>query len=279
MVSSSRGTSRGPCERESGRVVASRSVSMSGTDAAPGRRFPRSQRTLGNAPAKPRGVRRPWGHVVPDPQGHRRRWTADACPCAARPGSGGTRNEANHASQPVADDPEAVARYYDALRAACPACTIVAGDVLDSGSYRRWLQRFLRASTTTPRLWGLHDYGDVTYGATTARVLGPTRRPRRRRRRARTTGADRPATARRPRGARRTRARRRRARRRPRRATTPRAPGARAPPSRELVTAGAVRGRRLAAPAPRGRGARRPRESSCCATSIGSSARRAVRTA
>ena len=67
----------------------------------------------------------------------------------------------------MADDPEAVARYYDALRAACPACTIVAGDVLDSGSYRRWLQRFLRASTTTPRLWGLHDYGDVTYGATT----------------------------------------------------------------------------------------------------------------
>jgi hypothetical protein len=34
-------------------------------------------------------------------------------------------------------------------------------------AYRRWLQRFLRASTTTPRLWGLHDYGDVTYGRTT----------------------------------------------------------------------------------------------------------------
>ena len=78
-----------------------------------------------------------------------------------------TWNEANHASQPVADDPEAVAAYYDELRAACASCTVVAGDVLDSGSYRRWLQRFLRASTTTPRLWGLHDYGDVTYGRTT----------------------------------------------------------------------------------------------------------------
>jgi Glycosyl hydrolase catalytic core len=78
-----------------------------------------------------------------------------------------TWNEANHVSQPVADDPEAVAAYYDELRAACRTCTIVAGDVLDSGSYRRWLQRFLRASTTTPRLWGLHDYGDVTYGRTT----------------------------------------------------------------------------------------------------------------
>ena len=78
-----------------------------------------------------------------------------------------TWNEANHATQPVADDPEVVAAYYRSLRAACPGCTIVAGDVLDSGSYRRWLQRFLRASTTTPRLWGLHDYGDVTYGRTT----------------------------------------------------------------------------------------------------------------
>jgi hypothetical protein len=78
-----------------------------------------------------------------------------------------TWNEANHVSQPVADDPEAVAGYYEQLRAACPGCTIVAGDVLDSGSYRSWLLRFLRASATTPRLWGLHDYGDVTYGRTT----------------------------------------------------------------------------------------------------------------
>jgi hypothetical protein len=78
-----------------------------------------------------------------------------------------TWNEANHVSQPVAEDPEAVAGYYGQLRAACTSCTIVAGDVLDSGSYRQWLQRFLRASATTPRLWGLHDYGDVTYGRTT----------------------------------------------------------------------------------------------------------------
>jgi Glycosyl hydrolase catalytic core len=78
-----------------------------------------------------------------------------------------TWNEANHASQPVADDPEAVAAYYDELRAACAGCTVVAGDVLDSGSFRRWLERFLRASTNTPPLWGLHDYGDVTYGRAT----------------------------------------------------------------------------------------------------------------
>jgi hypothetical protein len=85
-----------------------------------------------------------------------------------------TWNEANHASQPVASRPEAVAGYYDELRAACPSCTGVAGDVLDSGSYASWLRRFLAASTTTPRLWGLHDYGDVTYNKTTGvdTVLG-----------------------------------------------------------------------------------------------------------
>jgi hypothetical protein len=74
-----------------------------------------------------------------------------------------TWNEANHASQPVVSRPEAVAGYYDELRAACPSCTVVAGDVLDSGSYASWLRRFLAASTTVPQLWGLHDYGDVTY--------------------------------------------------------------------------------------------------------------------
>jgi hypothetical protein len=77
-----------------------------------------------------------------------------------------TWNEANHQSQPVAGRPEAVAGYYDELRAACPSCTVVAGDVLDSGSYAGWLRRYLAAASTTPQLWGLHDYGDVTYGRT-----------------------------------------------------------------------------------------------------------------
>jgi hypothetical protein len=77
-----------------------------------------------------------------------------------------TWNEANHESQPVWNAPEAVAGYYDALRAACPSCTVVAGDVLDSGSYLRWLQRFRAASRTVPQLWGLHDYGDVNRDGT-----------------------------------------------------------------------------------------------------------------
>jgi hypothetical protein len=78
-----------------------------------------------------------------------------------------TWNEANHQTQPTADRPDAVAGYYQQLRAACPSCTVVAGDVLDSGSYTRWLDGFLAASPAAPQLWGLHDYGDVTYGRTT----------------------------------------------------------------------------------------------------------------
>ncbi len=56
--------------------------------------------------------------------------------------------------------------YYEELKAACATCTIVAGDVLDSGSYLSWLRRFRAATTTDPQLWGLHNYSDVTYGTT-----------------------------------------------------------------------------------------------------------------
>src|SRR4051794_27397053 len=77
-----------------------------------------------------------------------------------------TWNEANHQSQPTASAPVAVAGYYDELRSACFSCTIVAADVIDSGSYTTWLRRFQAAANGSPALWGLHDYTDVTYGTT-----------------------------------------------------------------------------------------------------------------
>ena len=73
-------------------------------------------------------------------------------------------NEANHVSQPTASHPEQAAAYYQQLSAACPSCTVVAGDVLDSGSYVQWLRRFQTVATAS--LWGLHNYSDVTYGTT-----------------------------------------------------------------------------------------------------------------
>jgi hypothetical protein len=78
-----------------------------------------------------------------------------------------TWNEANHFTQPVADRPEAVAGYWVELNAACPGCTIVAGDVLDSQGYVRWLKRFKAAAPTMPQRWGLHNYADAAYDTTT----------------------------------------------------------------------------------------------------------------
>lgn len=72
-------------------------------------------------------------------------------------------NEPNHASQPTAGDPAAAAGYYNILRARCPRCTLVAGDVLDAGDMTGWLARYRAALAAQPGIWGLHDYYDTTY--------------------------------------------------------------------------------------------------------------------
>lgn len=72
-------------------------------------------------------------------------------------------NEPNHPSQPTAKAPEAAAALHDAVRAACPVCTVVAGDVVDSATMRSWLRRYRAALTLTPQVWGIHNYGDATY--------------------------------------------------------------------------------------------------------------------
>lgn len=70
-------------------------------------------------------------------------------------------NEANHRSQPTAFAPARAAAYYEAVRAACPGCRVVAADVLDTSNLRAWLAAFRAATSTRPRLWGLHNYGDA----------------------------------------------------------------------------------------------------------------------
>ena len=68
-----------------------------------------------------------------------------------------TWNEANHESQPTASSPQVVAAYYDQLRAACATCTVVAADVIDSGSFVQYLQRFRQTAAGNPQLFGLHN--------------------------------------------------------------------------------------------------------------------------
>src|SRR3954469_17613467 len=72
----------------------------------------------------------------------------------------GAWNEANHASQPTARHPGRAAQLFNALRAECRGCRIVAADVLDQAGFATWVRRFRRVARS-PRIWGLHDYVDV----------------------------------------------------------------------------------------------------------------------
>jgi hypothetical protein len=72
-------------------------------------------------------------------------------------------NEANHCSQPTCHRPEVAARYYNALRADCPTCTIAAASVLDGSRMPGWVRRFQRVARDPDRrlIWGLHNYIDA----------------------------------------------------------------------------------------------------------------------
>ncbi|HEY3188789.1 MAG TPA: glycosyl hydrolase [Solirubrobacteraceae bacterium] len=70
-------------------------------------------------------------------------------------------NEANHCSQPTCRRPDKAAAYYDAVKDACPGCTVVAADVLDQPNMASWIRAFTAAARHAPRLWGLHNYLDA----------------------------------------------------------------------------------------------------------------------
>src|SRR4051794_24729429 len=72
-------------------------------------------------------------------------------------------NEINHPSQPTFKSPRKAAGYYNELRtqARKGKFRVVAADLLDTSNMRRYLRRFRRYAKGSPRLWGLHNYGDV----------------------------------------------------------------------------------------------------------------------
>ncbi len=69
-----------------------------------------------------------------------------------------TWNEANHCSQPTCTRPDRTAKYYDAARAECRSCTILAASVLDASDMPEWVRRFERVSRERRPIWGLHNY-------------------------------------------------------------------------------------------------------------------------
>jgi hypothetical protein len=70
-------------------------------------------------------------------------------------------NEINHNGQPTHDRPERAAAFYNVVKAECPACFVVAGDVLDQPGMLRYLARYKRHLRGKPQAWGLHNYTDV----------------------------------------------------------------------------------------------------------------------
>ncbi len=72
-------------------------------------------------------------------------------------------NEVNHESQPTYRKPRLAVRYYEVLRrqARKRNFKLMAADMLDISNMRRYLKKFMRKAKGKPRLWGLHNYGDV----------------------------------------------------------------------------------------------------------------------
>jgi hypothetical protein len=76
-------------------------------------------------------------------------------------------NEAN-----MNKKPEVVAKWWLALRTACPTCNVLATDLLDKANMIPWAQRFVTAAGRTPKIWGLHNYVDAnTMSTKTTKLL------------------------------------------------------------------------------------------------------------
>ncbi|NUT56457.1 MAG: hypothetical protein HOQ03_10815 [Thermoleophilia bacterium] len=72
-------------------------------------------------------------------------------------------NEINHKSQPTFKSPKKAAGYYNVLRKYTKKkkIRVMAADMLDTGNMGRYLAAFKRKVKGSPKLWGLHNYGDV----------------------------------------------------------------------------------------------------------------------
>jgi hypothetical protein len=78
-------------------------------------------------------------------------------------------NEINHKSQPTFKSPKKAAGYYNVLRKYTKKKKFraMAADMLDTGNMSRYLATFKRKAKGKPKLWGLHNYGDVNRRRTT----------------------------------------------------------------------------------------------------------------
>jgi hypothetical protein len=73
-------------------------------------------------------------------------------------------NEENHYLEPTSRDPQRAAQYFNLLTLLCPSCNVTAADVLDIPNMAEWTGKFLHFAHH-PRLWGLHNYADLSAGS------------------------------------------------------------------------------------------------------------------
>jgi hypothetical protein len=74
-----------------------------------------------------------------------------------------TWNEAN-----LSKKPELVAKWWLALRRACPYCRVLAADLVDRKNAPAFTKRFAKAAKRQPGIWGLHNYADANRFTTSA---------------------------------------------------------------------------------------------------------------
>jgi hypothetical protein len=72
-------------------------------------------------------------------------------------------NEANYCGEKTCHRPALVARYYRALKRACPRCLILAAELLDEPGMTKWVKAFIHEARLQPAYWGLHNYLDANY--------------------------------------------------------------------------------------------------------------------
>jgi hypothetical protein len=73
-------------------------------------------------------------------------------------------NEENHYLEPTSRDPRRAAQYFNLFAKLCATCNVTAADVLDISNMSEWTRKFLRYAHR-PRLWGLHNYTDLSAGS------------------------------------------------------------------------------------------------------------------
>jgi hypothetical protein len=67
-------------------------------------------------------------------------------------------NESNHFGETTGRRPDLAARYYKAMRRACPTCKIAAATLVDYPNLVSWTKQFVKAAKEQPRYWALHNY-------------------------------------------------------------------------------------------------------------------------